>query len=61
MARGLGTALGVAIVTLCLHSAANGGTRLALRVLALAGAAAGVTSLAPARHGHPVSHAGEIL
>ncbi|SEP05275.1 MFS transporter [Amycolatopsis saalfeldensis] len=40
MARGLGTALGVALVTLCLHF---GGSALALGVLAAAGVLAGVT------------------
>ena len=61
MARGLGTALGVAAVTLCLHTAAGGGARLALLILAVAGAAAGVTSLVPARHADAIPHAGEIL
>jgi hypothetical protein len=43
MSRGLGTALGVALVTLCLNAA--GGARLALLVLAAAGAGAGLTAL----------------
>ncbi|MDT8913378.1 MFS transporter [Amycolatopsis sp. PS_44_ISF1] len=45
MARGLGTALGVALVTLCLHwsPSAGGGAALALGVLAAAGVLAGVT------------------
>jgi MFS family permease len=60
MARGLGTALGVAIVTLCLHMTA-GGARLALLALALAGAVAAITGLAPARRGHAVSYPGETL
>jgi MFS family permease len=58
MARGLGTALGVAVVTLCLHVAGGGGARLALVALALAGAVAGVTGLAPGRQGSAISHAG---
>jgi fucose permease len=45
MARGLGTALGVAIVTLCLHLSTDG-ERLALVTLALAGTVAGITGLA---------------
>jgi MFS family permease len=50
MARGLGTALGVAVVTLCLHAAGDhGGARLALAALALAGAAAAGTGLAAGR------------
>ncbi|MER6874625.1 MFS transporter, partial [Amycolatopsis sp. NPDC000673] len=43
MARGLGTALGVALVTLCLHS---GGETAALAVLAGAGVLAAATGLA---------------
>lgn len=51
MARGLGTALGVAIVTLCLHVAGatgspGAGPRLALATLVVFGLAAAVTSAA---------------
>ncbi|WIY07491.1 MFS transporter [Amycolatopsis mongoliensis] len=45
MARGLGTALGVALVTLCLHAGGEAGVPLALSVLALAGVVAAVTGL----------------
>ena len=57
MARGLGTALGVAIVTLCLHLAADG-ARLALLMLALAGAVAGMTGLASGKQPNTVSNTG---
>jgi hypothetical protein len=43
MARGLGTALGVALVTLCLHLASDS---LALAALGLFGVVAGVTGFA---------------
>ncbi|WAL63220.1 MFS transporter [Amycolatopsis cynarae] len=47
MARGLGTAFGVALVTLALHGGgAEAGPAAALAVLALAGAVAGVTGFA---------------
>jgi hypothetical protein len=45
MARGLGTALGVALVTLCLHAGGEAGVPLALAVLAFAGVIAGATGL----------------
>ncbi|WP_055588261.1 MFS transporter [Peterkaempfera griseoplana] len=57
MARGLGTALGVALVTLALHlstGAAGGGGRAAVVVLLGAAALAVVASwLVPTRPGHP--------
>lgn len=43
MARGLGTALGVALVTLCLHAGQSAGATLALGCLAAAGVIAGLT------------------
>ncbi|MFI5610887.1 MFS transporter [Amycolatopsis sp. NPDC051903] len=49
MARGLGTALGVALVTLCLHAGGTGGQALALGVLAGAAVLAAVTGLASPR------------
>lgn len=49
MARGLGTALGVALVTLCLHAAPGAGEQLALAVLVLGGVVAAVTGLAAGR------------
>ncbi len=49
MARGLGTALGVALVTLCLHAGGEAGVPLALSVLALGGVVAAVTGLAAGR------------
>jgi MFS family permease len=57
MARGLGTALGVAIVTLCLHLAADG-AKLALLTLALAGAVAGMTGLASGTQPNTASNTG---
>ena len=49
MARGLGTAIGVALVTLCLHltrsESALAGPRPALAMLAMFAVAAGVTAL----------------
>jgi hypothetical protein len=49
MARGFGTALGVALVTLCLHAGHGHGTGLALSALALAGVVAVLTGVAPGR------------
>lgn len=49
MARGLGTALGVALVTLCLHAGGAAGTALALGVLAAAAVVAGATGFAGAK------------
>jgi MFS family permease len=49
MARGLGTALGVALVTLSLHAGGESGVPLALSVLALAGVVAAVTGLSAGR------------
>ena len=49
MARGLGTAFGVALVTLCLHAGGSAGVPLALSVLALAGVVAAVTGLSAGR------------
>ncbi|WP_432856686.1 MFS transporter [Amycolatopsis sp. CA-161197] len=46
MARGLGTALGVALVTLCLHAGGTGGRPLALVALAVAAVLAAGTGLA---------------
>ncbi len=59
MARGLGTALGVAVVTLCLHLAGSGGPRLALLTLALAAAVAGASSLVRGRSGSAARCTGE--
>lgn len=53
MARGFGTALAVALVTLCLHAGHARGTDLALSALALAGLAALVTGLPWALPGRP--------
>ncbi|QRP43324.1 MFS transporter [Amycolatopsis sp. FDAARGOS 1241] len=49
MARGLGTALGVALVTLCLHAGGTGGRTLAIGVLAGAAVLAAGTGLASPR------------
>ncbi|MGH3794533.1 MAG: MFS transporter [Pseudonocardiaceae bacterium] len=63
MSRSLGTALGIALVTLCLHAAEGmgsgwAGARLALAMLALVALAAGASSLA-AGHPVPTPRAGE--
>ena len=47
----------MAIVTLCLHLAADG-ARLALLMLALAGAVAGMTGLASGKQPNTVSNTG---
>jgi len=50
MTRGMGTALGIALVTLALHAGASGGARAAFAVLAVAAAlatATGLTARAP--------------
>jgi uncharacterized membrane protein len=56
MARGLGTAIGVALVTLCLHmtrsASPDARPRLTLAVLAVFAAAAGLTSFTGHRSAH---------
>lgn len=60
MSRGLGTALGVAVVTLCLHVARTAASplfapRLALAILAVFGIIAGVTAYQTRDRGHESS------
>ncbi|TSE01697.1 MFS transporter [Skermania sp. ID1734] len=45
MARGLGTALGVTLVALCLHTGGSAGAQVALGVLAGAGVIAGISAI----------------
>lgn len=64
MSRALGTAIGVALVTLCLHlGAATTGPRVAMVVLALCALLAGVMSLVSGDHryggGHSSTSAGD--
>ena len=57
MSRGLGTAIGVALVTLCLHLVAGAaGPRIAMTALALVALLAGVLSLALHDHRYGVGH-----
>lgn len=49
VARSLGTALGVAVVTLCLHASGSGGARFAVICLALAGGIGTATAILSGR------------
>jgi MFS family permease len=55
MTRGMGTALGIALVTLALHAGASGGARAAFAVLAVAAVLATATGLTARAPGAPAS------